>query len=390
MPNIYLKNKRNSETLPKSLPVLNRLSLDPSLSRRDTPVMSLTPITVTFLTQSDEDGASARLRVYALRPYLEKLNVRVQVSPAVPGQSTLQYLKIAAQRLKEKRAVSKQSDVIVIQRDLINHMKPWLENAYARSHVPLVFDIDDAIDLRPPGFPKTWRSRLFGCSNKLEQLSKIASHMVLGNHILANRVRPWNPNITVIPTALDMSKWPGPRRRTAPKKKPTVIGWIGSPLTTPYLDLIRGPLKVIARDHDILFRTIGAAKLNWADVPLDQRPWRQSTEKSDVDSFDIGVMPLSDDLWSQSKCGTKIIQYFAAAIPVIASPVGMNSYALDQGRAGLLASTENEWIEAFQKLITEPELYVQLSVNGRARAEQIFDVRKQAKVWRELLFKLSQ
>lgn len=346
--------------------------------------MSLKPIAVSFLTQTDERGASARLRVYALQPYLAKQNIQAMIYPAKGGRSSLHYLKLASQRWSERHEIAKGSDVIVIQRDFINHMKPWLEKAYARLGKPVIFDIDDAIDLRPPHYPPTWRSRLLGCPNKIEELAKVASHMVLGNDFLAARVRPHNPNVTVLPTALDLSHYPKSPPRTL-CKKPIVIGWIGSPLTTPYLEIVRPALEKLAKDADFIFRTIGAAPLNWPGITLDQREWSEDSEKSAVESFDIGIMPLSDDKWSQAKCGTKIIQYFVAGVPVVASPVGMNSTALDEGKAGFLATSVDQWHRSLKSLIDNEEIYKRFSINGRTQAEKHFDVRQQGKIWRRIL-----
>jgi glycosyltransferase involved in cell wall biosynthesis len=351
--------------------------------------MSPQPLHVAFLSQTDEKGASARLRVYALAPYLRERGIEVSLFPAPPATSALQYLRIIYQRLKERKKIGQIADVIVIQRDLVNHLRPWLEKAYARLQIPLVFDIDDAIDRRPPGHPPTWRSRLLGSNNKIEELAELADHMVLGNDFLAQRVRKWTDQVSVIPTALDLKSFPPPREPKIANPKEIVIGWIGSPLTTPYLTNIHSSLAALAKSCPILFRTVGASTLPWTDVPLDQRPWRRETEAADVDSFDIGVMPLSPDPWSQAKCGTKIIQYFAAGAAVVASPVGMNSFALDHGQAGLLAESEGDWLNAFESLIGDPALYMRLAQNGHKRAWEHYDVQVQAARWANLLMTLK-
>ena len=47
-------------------------------------------------------------------------------------------------------------------------------------------------------------------------------------------------------------------------------------------------------------------------------------EVADVRSFQVGIMPLPDDPWTRGKCTCKILQYFAASLPVVCSPVGAN------------------------------------------------------------------
>lgn len=72
-------------------------------------------------------------------------------------------------------------------------------------------------------------------------------------------------------------------------------------------------------------------------------PWSEGTEAAEIQQFDIGIMPLSDDLWEKGKCGYKLIQYMACGKPVVATPVGVNKMIVRQGVNGFLANTEAEW-----------------------------------------------
>lgn len=346
----------------------------------------MSDIRVRFFTQTDEHGASARLRAYAFAPYLIARGFQVTIDPLRrPPTGTVAYIQRFFDRLVAMQDLRATTDVIVLQRDLINHLRPWLEKAWAGLGIPMVLDVDDAIDLRPPGNKPTWRSRLLGSSNKLEQVSRLCDAVVAGNDYLADKILPWNENTHVIPTCLDFVHYPPRKPRKLPGNRQVVIGWIGSPLTTPYLELIHAPLARLAKERNIVFRTIGAAPLEWTDVPLDQRPWDDKTERFEVPAFDVGVMPLSDDEWSRSKCGTKIIQYFAFSVPTIASPVGMNVQACDEGRAGLLATTEDEWYEAFARLLSDADLYNELSIKGRERGERHYNTGAWADTWATIL-----
>jgi len=83
--------------------------------------------------------------------------------------------------------------------------------------------------------------------------------------------------------------------------------------------------------------------------------------------MDIGIMPLPDEPWARGKCGYKLIQYMACGIPVIASPVGVNSNIVDQGVNGYLARDEVEWEVAIRRLAASAELRTAMGARGREK-----------------------
>ncbi len=56
------------------------------------------------------------------------------------------------------------------------------------------------------------------------------------------------------------------------------------------------------------------------------------------------------DLWSRSKCGLKILPYYAAGLPVIADSVGVHAEMIQAGVTGFLADTDEQWLEAIGPL----------------------------------------
>ena len=73
-------------------------------------------------------------------------------------------------------------------------------------------------------------------------------------------------------------------------------------------------------------------------LPTIKKLWKLEDENEDLISFDIGLMPLNDDLWSRGKCGLKIIQYLSVGVPVVCTPVGINSDIIQDGENGFWAN----------------------------------------------------
>src|SRR5258708_20287210 len=82
--------------------------------------------------------------------------------------------------------------------------------------------------------------------------------------------------------------------------------------------------------------------------------WSEDTEVESIHKFDVGIMPLKDSPWERGKCGYKLIQCMACGIPVVASPVGVNSQIVAHGTDGFLANDEAVWIEGFSPFANDP------------------------------------
>ncbi len=96
-------------------------------------------------------------------------------------------------------------------------------------------------------------------------------------------------------------------------------------------------------------------------------------------------MPLQDDPLQRAKCGTKLLQYMAAGLPVVASPVGINSSIVKPGENGFLAGQPEEWGSALQQLAADPALRSRLGAAGRILVEKEYSLRRWLPAWLDLL-----
>src|SRR5262249_25167158 len=124
--------------------------------------------------------------------------------------------------------------------------------------------------------------------------------------------------------------------------------------------------------------TVGARQWELEEVSGEVRNWSLETEAADIQSFDVGIMPLPDTPFERGKCAYKLLQYFACGRPAIASPVGVNSLIVEQGINGFLASTTTQWIEALTTMRIDAVLRKRMGVRGRQKVEDSYSLQKTA------------
>ena len=126
-------------------------------------------------------------------------------------------------------------------------------------------------------------------------------------------------------------------------------------------------MKRAAKEDSRLVLRVIADDFPRLDVmKLEKRTWSLQTQAADLLACDIGLAPLPDNRFTRGKCGFKILQYFAAGLPVIASPVGVNRNLIEQSGAGLLADTSEQWQIAIEKVVQQPELREQMGQKAKS------------------------
>jgi glycosyltransferase involved in cell wall biosynthesis len=190
---------------------------------------------------------------------------------------------------------------------------------------------------------------------------------------LADYAGQHNNNTKYFPTVVDTSRYLpqfGSRGRAV-----FTVGWIGSPSTAVYLNELVQPLSALGLECSVRLIVIGGKSPSIPNVATTELIWSEHTEIELINSFDVGVMPLSDDDWARGKCAFKLIQYMACAVPVVASSVGANVEVVT-AECGLLASTSQEWLTALRLLRDQPSIRVSMGEAGRTRIEKHYSLLK--------------
>jgi glycosyltransferase involved in cell wall biosynthesis len=130
----------------------------------------------------------------------------------------------------------------------------------------------------------------------------------------------------------------------------------------------------LARVRAVELRVIGAAAPKWQGVTTMTVGWSLPSEAAAIGACDVGIMPLPDGPWERGKCGYKLIQYMACGLPVIGSPVGVNSTIIDDGIDGFVAANSAQWEKALSRLAGDPALRLSMGRRGREKVVAHYSV----------------
>jgi len=327
-------------------------------------------------------GASSRVRIYQYLPYLEQAGVECIVSPLLSddylnrlysGNPThLLSRMVAYLRRVHTLIKSGQYDLLWIEYELFPWFPGFFELLLSKLSIPYVVDYDDAVFHR---YDQNCSRLVRLClGKKIAKIMKMAKTVIVGNSYLANYANQTGASkVVTLPTVVDMSEY---GNSIAVDSTPFTVGWIGTPVTFPYLSAILPVLSGFCSTHNARIVAIGAGENN--SISNEKRmlvkSWSESSEVSDISSFHVGVMPIPDTPWARGKCGYKLIQYMACGIPVIASPVGMNRELVTNYENGFLADNKSEWLAAVEYLRKNKKEREQMGRTGRKLVEKEYSL----------------
>ncbi len=201
--------------------------------------------------------------------------------------------------------------------------------------------------------------------------------VIAGNQYLADYAKHHNDHVVIIPTTIDTDEYVNPNKT---KTHDTIcIGWSGSITTIKHFEYALPFLKILKKKYGekISIQVIGDDSYSNPELGIKGSAWNKKSEIQELSSFDIGIMPLPDDEWAKGKCGLKGLQYMALEIPMIMSPVGVNSEIISDGMNGFLANNETEWVDKISKLIEDIELRKKIGMEARRTVVEKFSVKAQ-------------
>ena len=306
------------------------------------------------------------------------------LSGAGPGTLLRHPVRVAAAERSLRALAAARPARLLLHREASPLSRGALELRLARSAGVAVYDFDDAL-YSDVGQGPRYR-RLAPKGPKVEAALQSVDRVVAGNETLANWAADHHRDVVVIPSCVDPAAYET-KQQFSVGATPR-IGWIGSWSTEVHLSAIAPALLRLHSRLGARLVVVGApvGRLGDLERMAERIPWSPAAQRRELARFDVGLMPLVDDVYARGKCGYKLLQYLAAAVPSVASPVGVNAQILQ--RAGLpAATTVEEWEDAVTHLLELPEAdRARLGVRARAMVEDQYSFAAWHDRWRDAMF----
>jgi glycosyltransferase involved in cell wall biosynthesis len=334
--------------------------------------------------------ASARVRVAGFVPYVRDHGIELLYRPSLADR---EYALLASDAAAPNKAmalvasgvrassVRRGGALLLVHRLRLLTPLPWVDPPHRLD----VYDLDDALFLgsaAPVNRRFQWAKREAQRSVSCMQRTRL---VIAGNSFLAAYARRIAARVEVIPSCVD--PFEQPLHDHAPAETVT-IGWIGSPTTGPYLSHVLPAIARLNRAGPRARLVVVGADTGARESWIEHRPWSLERQPMELAGFDLGIMPLPDTEWARGKCGYKLLQYFSAGVPAIASPVGVTPEMVADGR-GLLAVTTEDWYAALDGLVADVQERRERGKLARTYVEEHFSYQRWAPELAALLRSLA-
>lgn len=345
---------------------------------------------ILFLAAYSELAAASRIKVYQFLPLLEKRGItckticfvpsflyRIRLASAVNKNLLLVYYPLSyitkVYKTFQAIVIASRFDIVFINEPVI----PFgLEKLLKLANKNIILQFSDAVFLDTrEGATFFERLRLQTQSRYWKRTAVIAKCCLADNGYTKSAVLPFCPDAQEMPGPVDTVKYFF--KEDSRQEGPIIIGWVGTPFNAKYLQVVKDAFKELHKKYDVILRLVGPeGDFGMEGVDFELKEWKLDAEVGWLSTFDIGIMPLTDDPWTKGKAGYKLLQYMSMGIPPVASSVGFNKELIQDGTNGFLAGSTEEWVKKLSLLIESAALRKEMGARARATIEERYSLHK--------------
>ena len=238
-----------------------------------------------------------------------------------------------------------------------------------------------------PGFNlETNRKRV----KQFKEVLEMADVVTVTTFPLRNYAMSFNPNVAVIPNAIDFRYYP---ELDLKKDKKIDIVWSGG--SSHYEDLaeIAPTLKKIMEEYpQVHYHHVGNAFPGIIkNLPKDRvhthgwlHPEAHGYRLTCLNA-DIGLCPLTEREFNTYKSSIKYYEYSAAGMATVAKNISPYMDDIKHDSTGLLYSTQDELYESIKSLIEDPIKRMTIAADARRYVKEHRDINTIASSWADLI-----
>ena len=302
-----------------------------------------------------------KLLVLTNNPSRPSFRQRIKIHLETIEQAGVSYevVKFPSEELARFRLFRKAADFdgVLLHKKCLNCFDAYFLRRYSRK---IIYDLDDAVMYSPesPESNKTSHFRLF------RRTAGLADMIIAGNSYLAEHAKRFNNNVHILPTGLDTKAY---NLSVKPKNDGKIrLVWIGSKNTLKYLEELKPALEEVgAKYPNIVLRIICDDFFDLENMEVEKYQWSLAGQARDLATSHIGLAPLPSNRFTRGKCGFKALQYSAAGLPVIASPVGVNSEYVINRITGYHAFRHQQWVDRICECVESESLRKEMGNTGK-------------------------
>lgn len=271
------------------------------------------------------------------------------------------------------------------RRDVPEYLSQWggLRDFF---NIPIVMDTDDNVFATRP-FNPGYRgyhpgSQAFYWNRKTAQ--EVDAVTVSTENLKQVHLRD-NKQIFVLPNSLELDRWNAAKR---PEHEEIRIGCLLSSSHHEDAKLLKDVIPAILEKYpNVHFYYTNMYSYLFDNPKFAERihkvPWialKNWPESVVEQGYDIGLAPLVDNLFNRAKSNLRFLEYSAAGMAPIVSPVEPYK-CVKNGITGLVATTKQDWIDSISLLIEDKVKREKIAKNAKKYVNQHFDIKKNAIIW---------
>lgn len=287
---------------------------------------------------------------------------------------------------------ARDADILVVQRQLSDAVLDFLYRQRAMGK-KIVCELDDDFWHLPMRNP-AYRYYQAGGLMRLAQFIEAADAVTVSTEPLRQVVGTMHDNVIVLPNAVDPDLadtiLASDGTEPTPHSGIVRIGWSGSNFHEGDLDCAIDALITIARRPDVRLVFFGWVPDRIArDVPvakLERHPFVPTNRYYHAVAalrLDIGLAPLCDNRFNESKSNLKYLEYSMFRVPTVASPVYPYTTTITDGEDGVLVKKNRhlEWLKQLTRLVEDTAERNRLGHNAYTTIRRRFHLNTAIREW---------